>query len=229
MNTKHIQKTTSGDPRSVRERSHVRQLLVAGTRASSLGIAVLDSQTRLESVNASLAREMRIEPCAHLGKTVCEVVGSVALPMEPLHERVLSLARPESLLVHGRVRETPELGYWLNHCFPIVDSSLRVQQLGLLVVNVTAEKISAQIFESLATNSKYAMANASGLINKFDEAIAHYHRSLQESFEQLGCSFISTDRRVECFNSSITRLDSEISTMRDLIFEVLSHFSIPQC
>jgi hypothetical protein len=194
-----------------------------------LGIAVLDSQTRLEVVNASLAREMRIAPHDYVGKTVREVVGTVALPMEAVHERVLRLGQSESLLVAGRVRNTPELGYWLNHCFPITDGSGRVQQLGLLVVNVTAEETSRQILEALATDSKRMMANAAGLLNKFDEAVMHYHRSLQESFEQLGCPFTATPRRAERFNSSIARIDKEINTMRDLIYEVIAHFSIPEC
>jgi hypothetical protein len=37
----------------------LKSLLAAGTRAASVGIALLDSQTRFESVNASLAKETR--------------------------------------------------------------------------------------------------------------------------------------------------------------------------
>jgi hypothetical protein len=216
-------------PPRIQETDYLKQLLVAGARASSLGIAVMDSQTRFETVNASLAREMRIDPYAHIGKTTCELVGGVGLPMEPVHERVLRLGKAEGLLVGGRVRDTPETGYWLNHCFPITDSSRRVQQLGLFVVNVTTEKTSSQIFQALATDSKRMMADAAGLLNKFDEAVKHYHRSLRESFEQLGCPFTATPRRIERFNSSVMRLDKEISTMRNLIYEVMAHFSIPEC
>ncbi len=190
---------------------------------------MLDSQTRFEALNSSLAREMRIKPYDHVGKTTCELVGDVGLAMEPVHERVLRLGKSESLLVGGRVRDTPESGVWLNHCFPITNGSGRVQQLGLFVVNVTAEKAAVEIFDALPTNSKRMMADAAGLLHKFEEAIAHYHRSLRDSFEQLGCPFTATPRKVERFNASIMQLDDEIRTMRDLIYAVVGHFSIPEC
>jgi hypothetical protein len=208
---------------------NLKKLLAAGAEAASLGIAVLDSQTRIESVNASLASVSRIAPNDHIGKTPHELVGDVVLPMGKLHERVLSFGQPESLLIKGQVRNTSEFGYWLNHCFPIKDSSGRVLRLGVLAVNVTAENTAVEIFDTLATDSKRLMAEAAGLLNKFDEAIKHYHRSLRESFEALCSPFATPPRRVERFGSSIARLDTEVSTMRELIYEVIAHFSIPEC
>jgi len=213
----------------MQEPNNIKRLLAAAAQATSLGLAIMDSQTRFEAVNATLAREMRIDPYEHLGKTSCELVGGVALPMEQVLDRVLSLGKSESLLVAGRVRDTPEFGYWLNHCFPITANSERVQQLGLLVVNVTAESTSRDIFEALATDSKLLMADAGGLLKKFEEAIAHYHASLRESFEQLGCPFTAPPRKVERFSASIMRLDQEIGAMRELVYAVHAHFSIPEC
>ena len=155
-------------------------------------MAILDSQTRFESVNISLARETRAGVDDHLGKTARAVVGDVARQVEPTHEKVLRTGRAASVTVAGHVRDTPEFGYWLTHCFPIVDQSNRVRQLGMFVVNATAERASLEIFAALTTDPKLLMAEAAGLLDQFDDSIRHYHASLRRSFRALssplGCS-----------------------------------------
>jgi hypothetical protein len=189
----------------------------------------LDSQTRFEAVNASMSREMRSAPNDHIGRTPFEVVGDIVLPAEKVCERVLSFGQPESLLIKGRVRNTPEFGYWLNHYFPIKDSSGRVQQLGVFGINVTAEKTAAEIFDKLATSPKLLMAGSAGLLDKFNESIWHYHRSIEKSFAELACPFIESPRKVDRFRASAMRLDEEVSLMRELIYAVIAHFSLPEC
>jgi hypothetical protein len=219
----------NSNPRRFGQTDLLKKLFVAGARASSLGIAVLDSQSRFEAVNSSMSRDMRIGPNDHIGRTSHELLGDIVLPTEKVHERVLGLGQPESLLLKGRVRNTPEFGYWLNHYFPIKNSSGRVQQLGVFGVNVTAEQASLELFETLATNPKVRMAQASGILDKFEESIRHYHRFLKESFAELACPFTETPRKVDRFRSSVVRLDEEICLMRELIYTVISQFSIAEC
>jgi len=137
----------SKDPRG--HLDHVKKLLSDGARASSLGVAVLDPQTHFESVNDSIAREGRD---GHVGKTSREVVSDLAKQIEPTYEKVLRMRKPASVLLTGHVRDTPEFGYWIDHCFSIIGRSGRVQQLGLFVVNVTAEKAAREIFDTLTTD-----------------------------------------------------------------------------
>ena len=219
----------SQDPRGLTDLDHVKKLLAAGARASSLGMAVLDSQTRFEAVNASMSREMRIAPNDLIGRTSHELLGDLVLPTEKVHERVLSLGQPESLLIKGRVRNTPEFGYWLNHYFPIKDSSGRVQQLAVFGVNVTAEKAAREIFDTLTTDPKRQMADAAGLLARFDESIRRYHMFLRTTFKDLADPSTEIGRKVDRFRSSIEQVDYEISEMRELIYAVISQFSIPRC
>lgn len=221
--------TRNCDPRGFEQPANLKRLLAASARASSVGIAVLDSQTRFEAVNASMSREMRSAPNDHIGRTPCEVVGDIVLPAEKVCERVLSFGEPESLLIEGRVRNTPEFGYWLNHYFPIKDSSGRVGQIGVFGVNVTAEKAAAEIFGTLATSPTLLMAKGAGLLDKFDESVRHYHHSLEASFEELACPFTESSRKVDRFRSSVVRLDEEICIMRELIYAVIAHFVPPVC
>jgi hypothetical protein len=211
------------------EPDYLQKLLAAGARASTLGIAILDSQTRFELVNASLSRETRVVPDHHVGRTSREVVGDLALQVEPIYEKVLRTAKAASVQVAGHVRDTPEFGYWLTHCFPIKDNSGRTQQLGVFVVNATAEKASAEIFEALATHPKRLMADAAGLLDKFDESVRHYHAGLRRSFRALASPLAAPAGKAERFRYSIERLDSDITEMRELIYAVISQFSLPAC
>jgi len=133
------------------------------------------------------------------------------------------------VLLTGHVRDTPEFGYWLDHCFPIIGRSGRVEQLGLFVVNVTAETAAREIFDTLGTDSKRQMADAAGLLAQFDESIRRYHMFLRTTFKDLAHPFTEIGRKVDRFRSSIEQLDYEISEMRELIYAVISQFSIPRC
>jgi hypothetical protein len=189
----------------------------------------MDMQFRFLSVNSALARETRAPADYHLGRTSREIAGELSAQIEPTYDKVLETGKACSVVLVGQVRDTPETGYWLDHCFPIFDSSGRVQQLGLFVVNVTAERASAEILSTLGSDPKRVMAENSGLLAKFDQSIALYHWKLKTSMHQLSCRGTEPARRVELFRSSMQQLDAEISGMRELIYRVISQFSIPSC
>lgn len=132
-------------------------------------------------------------------------------------------------MLRGHVRETPEFGYWLGHCFPITDSSGRVQQLGLFVVNVTAEATTGEILDLPATDPRLLRADPARVLEKFDQSIRHYHSALKLSFKDLACPFTEAPRRADRFRWSIQQLDIEISQMRELIYTMISLFSLPKC
>jgi hypothetical protein len=172
-----------------REPNYLKKLFSAGSRASSLGIAILDDQTRFESVNRLLARETRVSVDDHVGKTSREVVGDLARQIEPVYESVLRNRESASVMLRGNVRDTPEFGYWFDHCFPILTRAGRVQHLGVFVVNVTAEKASAEIFDALPLDPNRLNAEAAGVFEMFDEAVRQYHRGLRQTFNELACPF----------------------------------------
>jgi hypothetical protein len=217
------------DPHRFEQPDYIKALLAASVHALNLGITLLDAQTRFESVNAALARETQASVDQHIGKTSREIVGDLATQVEPTYEKVLRTGKPASVLLVGQVRDTPETGYWFDYCFPILDKSQRVQQLGLFVVNVTLEKASAEIFNALATNSKFLSSQAPGLIEKFDESVRVYHSRLKKSLKELACPSTEAARKVDGFRVSMERLDSDIGLMRELIYAVLDQLPIPKC
>jgi hypothetical protein len=217
------------DPHRLSQQDYIKALLAAGVHAFNLGITLLDSQTRFETVNAALARETQASVDQHIGKTSREIVGDLATQIEPTYEKVLRTGKPASAWLVGQVRDTPTTGYWFDHCFPVIDKSQRVQQLGLFVVNVTLEKASAEIFNALATNSKFLSSQAPGLIEKFDKSVRVYHSRLKKSLKELACPSTEAGRKVDGFRLSMERLDYDIGLMRELIYAVLDRLPIPKC
>jgi hypothetical protein len=217
------------NPRRFENLDYMKELLVAGVRASNLGIILLDSQTRWESLNAAITRETRIPVEQHIGKSTREIVGELARQIEPTYEKVLRTGKPGSAWIVGHVRDTPEIGYWFDYCFPIFDKSRRVQQLGLFVVNVTAERTSTEILKVLATNSKVRMAQAAGILERFDQSVRAYHSHLRMSLCKLACPSTEAARRADGFRLSLEHLDDDIRLMQELIYAVIAQFPVPEC
>jgi PAS domain-containing protein len=207
----------------------MKELLAAGVRASNLGITLLDSQTRWESLNAALARETRIPIEQHIGRNTREIVGDLAGQIEPTYEKVLRTGKPGSAWIVGHVRDTPEIGYWFDYCFPIFDKSRRVQQLGLFVVNVTAERTSTEILNALAASSKVRMAQATGTLERFDESVRAYHSNLRLSLSKLACPTTEAGRRADSLRLSLEHLDEDIRLMQELLCAVIAQLPVPEC
>jgi hypothetical protein len=218
----------AGIRRRVERPGSVQALFAAACRATHLGISLMDSQARFESVNAALTRETRLAAEEHLGKTSREVVGKLAAQIEPTYEKVLSTGKPSTVCLSGHVRDSVELGHWFDYCFPIFDSSHRVQQLGLFVVNVTAEKESAAIVDSLP-KSRFAPESSSELLQRLDETIQAYYLGLELTFAELSRPSGEVARKVDHFQKKVEYLDNEIRLARELVYAVLAQFRIPSC
>jgi hypothetical protein len=206
----------------------VHALFAASSRASHLGVGLMDSQTRFQSMNAALAREAGVGHDAQMGKTSREIVGDLAKQIEPTYESVLRTGKAGSVWLAGQVRDSVEFGHWFDYCFPIFDSSQRVQQLGLFVVNVTAEKESFTIFDALPT-SRFAPGSSSELLLRLDEAIQGYYLGLELSLAELSRSSVELARKVDDFHVKLERLDEEIGLVRELVYTVLAKFRVPSC
>jgi hypothetical protein len=92
------------NPRRFEHLDYMKELLIAGVRASNLGIILLDSQTRWDSLNAAIARETRIPMEEHLGKSTREIVGDISRQIGPTYEKVLRTGKPGSAWIVGHVQ-----------------------------------------------------------------------------------------------------------------------------
>ena len=105
-----------------------------------------------------------IPASVHIGKTVREVIGSVASSVELMLRSVLFTG--QSILnveIRGELPTRKEEGYWIEHYVPVRDSTGRVKQVGVLVIEITGLRRLENCILSLMGNPPRAREQLSPL------------------------------------------------------------------
>lgn len=117
------------------------QLLAGFSNASTVGLAICDDQLRFRAINNTLAAMNGIPAGAHLGRTVREILGKSAAPIESIFQRVLATGQPVlGVEIATKLPTRTEVGYWVEDFFPIRDEAGRVKQVSAMVVEITKQK-----------------------------------------------------------------------------------------
>ncbi len=117
------------------------QLLTTYFNASRVGLCILDADLRFLAINHTLAEMHGIPAVAHLGKSVREMLGDFAELVEPQFNRVLETQQPVlNVEISSTLRTRTEPGHWIAHDIPIKDTTGKVTQIGVVVVEVTEQK-----------------------------------------------------------------------------------------
>ena len=116
-------------------------LLRALFRSSMVGVAIFDREFRYRAINDALASMNGVPAEAHLGKTLQAVLGNAATKVQPAFEHVFATGQP--LCNVEIVAELPSRnaeGHWNESCFPIKDQAGEVQEIGVIVLELTKWK-----------------------------------------------------------------------------------------
>lgn len=117
-----------------------QRLLTDFFNNSTVGFAVDDDQLRYRVANPCLAAMDGISAQSHLGRTLREILGEVALQVEAAVKEVLTTGRPIlNVELAGPLPTRAEAGHWVDSLFPVKDANGRVKQVGVVVVELTAE------------------------------------------------------------------------------------------
>jgi PAS domain S-box-containing protein len=117
------------------------KVLAAHFRSSTVGLAILDSEFRYLAINDTLAEINGLPAPDHLGKTVREILGDFADVVEPELRRVLATGEPVANLEGSSVLPTRTgTGHWISNRYPIKDAAGVVTRIGVVVVEITAQK-----------------------------------------------------------------------------------------
>jgi formate hydrogenlyase transcriptional activator len=120
--------------------SEPEKLLSAYFNSAHVGLCILDSEFRYLAINQKLAEMNGLPVAAHLGKTLRVIIGDVADPVESRIRQVLSNKQPMDQEVSGKVPAKSEIGHWTVHYVPLADEAGNVTRIGVLVVEITAQK-----------------------------------------------------------------------------------------
>jgi PAS domain S-box-containing protein len=116
-----------------------------------VGFAFMDSDLRYRRINQALTAINGQPPAAHLGRTMSEVLPTLAPLVEPLHHQVLQTGQPlVNVELSGQKPVAPlEQGHWLASYYPVRTRDGRILGVGAVVIDVTeqrrAEAVRAQL------------------------------------------------------------------------------------
>jgi len=116
------------------------KLLAAYFSSTTVGLCILDSALRYIAINNTLAQTNGLPASDHLGRTLREVLGDFADIVEPQFRRVLATGEPVNAEISGILPTRKEAGHWIVHYLPIKDEAGVTTRIGVIVVEITAQK-----------------------------------------------------------------------------------------
>lgn len=216
-------------PATVHPRSdRAEQLMMALADSSNIGFAVLDNQFRYQMINEGLAGINGMSPAAHLGIPVGEIFPDLFHQIaEPHYRRVLSRGLATHFEVANQVLPMrPHQNYWgLNTNFPISNRNGRVEQLGILVVEVTQQRNLQRVLHELSSR----LSGNDGerwfwYAHKIQDCLDRFHDVLGMSFEVL-VRTLGADS-MEQLVRSVEALDTRLAVMSQLVSEISLSFPV---
>ncbi|MEY2568120.1 MAG: hypothetical protein QOE35_2649 [Actinomycetota bacterium] len=117
-------------------------LLDAVFRAAPAGLGFVDPELRYVRVNATLAAVHGIDPEAHRGRLIRELVPDLAPLVEPACEKVLATGDTVgNIELRGELPRRPGATHdWLASFFPVPGPSGEVSAVGIIVQDITPER-----------------------------------------------------------------------------------------
>ena len=111
-------------------------------RSAPVGIGFWDRDLRFVRVNDALASLNRLSPEQHIGKTLGEVIPTLAPTLEPLYRRVLESGEP---VVHTESTDDlalhiGEQRHWLSSYYPVRTADNETIGVGGLIMEITDRK-----------------------------------------------------------------------------------------
>ena len=169
--------------------------LLAFVNNSNMGLAIFDDQLRYVALNPCLAAMDGIAVESHLGKTLGEILGEVALQVEPAFREVFATGRPFlNLEITGTSSTNTERRRWVNNLFPLKDADGRVKQVGAVVVELRPDA---------KREATEVVHEAGSLLGSTNEIL----RSWKEIANHVGACVKTTQRWEQHYNFPIRRLE----------------------
>jgi len=192
------------------------QLLAAFFGTSTVGLAICDRRLRYVAINGALAKMNGVPSRYHIGKSVRQILGKDARLLEKPMHRVISTGEP---LLNYPVRlmlpTRREAGYWIENYFPIRDSTGKVQQVGVIVVEITNEKLLEGRLRELNHELVRVLDDTQRRIaRELHDTLNQYHIGIKLHLGAIGHRRDLAPEVAESVKAAIALLDKSVSTTR---------------
>ena len=150
--------------------------------SSSVGLCILDLEFRYLAINNTLEEINGIPAQDHIGKTVREILGDLADVVEPELRLVISTGEPVINLEGSSVLQA-RTGHWVGSSYPIKDSTGAVTRIGVVLVEVTAQKRLHESLQDVGGRLRKEMDRLQMLLDV--STILSSNWNLQQAFPQI--------------------------------------------
>jgi hypothetical protein len=163
--------------REITSLEEAKRFLADFSPNSTVGFGICDDQLRYRWINKTLAASNGVSAEAHLGNTVRDILGEVALSIEPAFQQVLVTGDIVTREIAGEVRTRHCMVHWIASYFPLRTSGTRVQHVGALAIEVTALKRLDRFYRRLRddmrrTGNEASLRVAQELCDSLDQYFA---------------------------------------------------------
>lgn len=179
------------------EISLVEQILPEVFSNANVGLGILDNNLRYVALNGCLAMIHGVSAESHLGKSLREVLGDLALPVEPVYKQVLVTGRPVlNLEVEGERPTNMGVGRWICSYFPVKDAGGKVTQVCTVVTELPGNE------EREATQPTASEQPANAVLRSWKE-IAEYTGTCTKTVQRWERSYGFPVRRLKPSKGSL--------------------------
>jgi PAS domain S-box-containing protein len=201
------------------------RLLTAFAHTSAIGFAILDRELRYQAINSRLAKINGMAAEAHLGRRVGEIFGESSESVAEASYRQVFNQGPCSHFELGNVvlRGRAESLYCgVNTTFPIKNRAGEIEQMGILVVDVTEQrKLERFMVEFAQEGGRNKIQEPFWLAQELQDSLTEYHSTVAGALEVL---VGRKDESTELLTRSVQALDRHVVTMDALVSAVTSRF-----
>jgi len=158
------------------------------------------------AVNHTLAEINGIPAADHLGKTIQEILGTLADHIEPAFRRVLTTGEPVNFEVSATLPTRTEPGHWIVHYLPIPELGGAVKRIAVIVVEITDRKKLEQLLQDVGgklgkeTTRMQMLSDVSTILasnSNLQQVFPQISARIRRVSRRIGVSFSATPMKVE--------------------------------
>jgi hypothetical protein len=194
--------------------TNLAALSCAMSSSSAICFGIFDQDLRFRAVNQVLAATHGISAEQHIGTNLHDIVGELAVQAAPALRHVLRTGRESYFETFGKLPNGEDMRCWVNHIFPVEFRCGKIQQVGVLAVEITELRKLDELYTHLASSplaktTEYEMA----LSKELHRCAKEYKTALGLNLASLSNAMRDPERVVEWFTHSLRLLDERIEEL----------------